>query len=301
MAKLRLLTSVAVMVAMLMAALPATAFAHDDDGPSSIYLALGDSVPAGVGASKAKKGYVPLANKKAFEMDLLNLAISGETSGSFIGSFFADGGGQLGAAFSAILDPATDTEVVTLDVGANDLLGLLDSEPSCDPSGAFDLDACRFALGGVLVTFGGNYGTILGTLDAAMGASGDSATIMVVTTYNPFDGTAVTAAPLDELDELADLALLGGDGVLTTSCLFPGLNFPGLNDIIACTGSAFGATVVDVHPLFDGKALKLTHIADGDPHPNDKGHKKIAELIDGIWDDLDDDGDEDEDDDEDDD
>ena len=37
--------------------------------------------------------------------------------------------------------------------------------------------------------------------------------------------------------------------------------------------------VVDLHPLFDGKAVALTHIADGDIHPNDSGHEVISDAV----------------------
>ena len=63
---------------------------------------------------------------------------------------------------------------------------------------------------------------------------------------------------------------------------------------------AFGATVVDVYPLFDGAALALTHIASFgvNPslaiHPNNNGYAVIAGAFkDGFEDDDDDDDDDD--------
>ncbi|MCH8855851.1 MAG: SGNH/GDSL hydrolase family protein [Proteobacteria bacterium] len=78
--------------------------------------------------------------------------------------------------------------------------------------------------------------------------------------------------------------MLGEDGAIPTDltgCFLNTLANTGLNDIIACTGLIFDATIVDVHAAFDGKALKLTHVGEGmgDIHPNDKGHKKIADAL----------------------
>ena len=218
------------------------------------------------------QGYADRFNKKIHHA-LTNLGVSGETSTTFIDMLDeVPGPSQLYLASGAITDPTTDTGVVTLDVGANDLLELLASEPVCDPSDpAFDLTKCKIALGGVLTTFAGNYGTILGTLATAMALSSDPATIMVLTAYNPFDGTG------NPLEPLTDLALLGSDGVI--DCTAPA--DWGLNDIIACTGGVIGVpvTVVDVHPHFDGSALILTHIAMGDPHPSNAGHAVIANAL----------------------
>ena len=53
----------------------------------------------------------------------------------------------------------------------------------------------------------------------------------------------------------------------------------GINDLIACIGAGFGADVVDLYPLFAGKALELTHIAEGNIHPNDEGYQVIASAV----------------------
>ena len=100
--------------------------AHADEAGPAVYLALGDSVAAGVGASRADKGYVPrflhtLAKREGTDL-ALNLAVPGATSGSFIA------GGQLADAVATIDEP-DDVQVVTLTVGGNDLLHLLQVEP----------------------------------------------------------------------------------------------------------------------------------------------------------------------------
>jgi lysophospholipase L1-like esterase len=53
----------------------------------------------------------------------------------------------------------------------------------------------------------------------------------------------------------------------------------GLNDIITCVGGLMGAEIVDIHPLFKDAAPALTHIAEGDIHPNNDGHRAIADAV----------------------
>jgi acyl-CoA thioesterase-1 len=90
---------------------------------TGLYVALGDSLAYGIGASdRTRTAYVPLLFKYFKQPQtekvriLRNLSRPGETSDSFIA------GGQLGLAVAAIVEPTTDTRVVTLDIGGNDLL-----------------------------------------------------------------------------------------------------------------------------------------------------------------------------------
>src|SRR4051812_28142525 len=101
-----------------------------------VYLALGDSLAFGVGATDpAQLGYVP----RLFNFfhgtahggvdTFVNYSRPGETSESMIS------GGQLGQALADIQNK--DVRVVTLDIGANDFLTLLQSPPcSTDPAGS---------------------------------------------------------------------------------------------------------------------------------------------------------------------
>jgi len=244
-----------------------------DDHPST-YLALGNSIAVGVGATRVgdngdtvaaweERGYVARFHDKTLsDTALINLAVRGETSTTFLAS------GQLAGAVSAIA-LADDVQVVTLDIGGNDLLDLIFSAPcALDPGST----ACQVAVVSALTAFSGNYPVILGRLTAALAADPGEESLMVMTYYNPFGGTG------SPFEASVDGALLGSDGII--DCTASGFAL-GLNDIIACTGAAFGATVVDVHPLFGKKALKWTHILDPIPdiHPTNKGHKVIAKAF----------------------
>ncbi|MDA1010496.1 MAG: SGNH/GDSL hydrolase family protein [Chloroflexi bacterium] len=99
------------------------------DGATYI-VALGDSLAANVGVSAAREGYVARFHKAIVQRDgteygLRNFGVSGETSGTLIR------GGQLDEASAFIR--ANDVAYVTIDIGANDLLGHLGSA-DCEQS-----------------------------------------------------------------------------------------------------------------------------------------------------------------------
>lgn len=247
-------------------------------GTPTLYLALGDSLAVGDGASvPAETGYVGLlsdyymGSSHGDAKQSLNIAVGGETTGSFMAA-------QLNSAVAAILDPSTDVQVVTISIGGNDLLNLL-NEPTdacvIDPGSTTCQTLLAAALGGVAA----NYPTLMGTLMWALDQDPGTERVFVLTLYNPFGGTgSVYEAPVDR-------ALLGAD--LTVDCAAAQADplDAGLNDIVACTSMAFGATVVDGYAAIGDNALTLTHI--GDPgfniHPNDAGYAAIAKAHRRAW------------------
>jgi acyl-CoA thioesterase I len=234
------------------------------------YLVLGDSLAVGVGATRPDEtGYVArlsraLASADATPRvtDLVNLAIGGETSTSMIAS------GQLAAAVDAIRVADPPVMLVTLDIGGNDLLGLLRTDACrANPQGAECLQLLAIALG----AFEANDRHILGELTAALDDHAPGATLAVMTYFNPFSGTDAS------LEAAAELALLGTDGRLDCDLAAPDAR--GMNDSIACVGEELGAVAVDVKPAFAGLGLELTHIANEDIHANDRGYEVIADLF----------------------
>ena len=256
------------LVAVILAGLPNGAAAASP--ATRVYIALGDSLAYGIGASdRTRTAYVPLLfqyfqQPRAENVRVLrNLSRPGETSDSFIA------GGQLALAIAAIADPTTDTRVVTLDIGGNDLLFLL-SGPPCegDPGGVL----CQALVAEQLRKFAINYAVILEALSTALESDPGNETLLAMTYYNPYGGTGHPYEPF------ADGVLLGSDLVIDCSAP-PGDPRAGLNDLIACIGAASGAVVADVYPAFGDRALELTHIARGDVHPNDAGHAVIAQTF----------------------
>jgi lysophospholipase L1-like esterase len=237
------------------------------------YLALGDSLAWGDGATDpSTTSYVPLlgdyfaGQPHGGAKNAVNLAVRGETSSSFLA-------GQVGAAMARIGDPSTDVRVITLSIGGNDLLDLL-NEPTdaCvqDPSGLTCQGLVATALGGVA----DRLPVILGSLAMSLAGDPDGARVYVLTLYNPFGGTG------SPFEAAVDAGLLGSDMRIDCAALQTDPTAAGLNDIVACTSMAFDATVVDSYPVIGDRALELTHI--GDPvfniHPNDEGYVLIAKA-----------------------
>jgi lysophospholipase L1-like esterase len=240
-----------------------------DQPARNYHIALGDSVAAGQGASVPEQlGYVGIfdrfnrANHRKTER-FVNLAVSGESSFTFLGD-------QMARTLEIINDPSTKVQVITLTIGANDFLPLLRTEPcASNPVGA----PCRLVVASALTAFAGSYLVILSQLGIALAQDPGEGRILVTTYYNPFDGTG------DPLEAPVDAALLGSDGAVDCAANKENPVKVGLNDIIVCFGGLVGAEVVDIYPLFNDAAPALTHIAEGDIHPNDDGHRAIAEAV----------------------
>jgi lysophospholipase L1-like esterase len=235
----------------------------------SLYIALGDSLAWGDGASVPERnGYVPrfavyLRGAPHGDADkVANLAVRGATTGDVLAA-------QLPEALVLIADPATDTSAITLSIGGNDLLDLIN-----DPGDACLADVtsptCQqllfIAMNGVAT----NMPVILGSLQAALADDPGSESVLVLLPYNAFSGTG---HPL----ELAIAQVMRGND-LAFACTANPATY-GLDDILGCTAFATGALVVDAYPLFEGRTLELTHISEGfNVHPNDDGYAVIAKA-----------------------
>ena len=212
------------------------------------YLALGDSLAANVGAPSAQDGYVSRVHHWLEERDgrrygLLNLGVPGETSGSFLT------GGQLDEALDFLA--ANRVAYITVDIGANDLLGHLTS-PEC--SADLGAAACEARLDGALAAYEENLPEIF----AALREAAPEATIVFLTAYNPFSlGTGIafeedTGRTLDEL-----------------------------NDVAAAAAGPAGILVADGFTPMQGLAAYTTLMLDSPPdiHPNALGHDVLAQAV----------------------
>ncbi len=281
--KLRLIFSTCIMIALVALG---SASARNPGGSSNDYLALGDSIAFGFIDQAGFEYYNP-TNFVAYpdyvgltlDLNPADAGCPGETTGSFLSSTAPD----LGCRFYRSLFPlhvtyasakstqlafATrylqhhpDTALVTIDLGANDLL-LLEEEcnddPTCIEQGAPQV----FAMAGA------NMQTTL----AALRATGYSGAIIIMNYYS-----------------------------LDYSNQFETLLIEGLNQAISAPAGAYGAVVADVFSAFGAAtsnpfAAGNTCVAgllnasnpptsppSCDVHPSQSGHKLIAQVIAGAY------------------
>lgn len=163
--------------------------------------------------------------------------------------------------------------VATLDIGGNDLLGLLRPVSPCVGKVGFGPRGGPCSVESALDQFGVNYEQIIRTVSDALASDPGHATLLVTTYFNPCSGTG------GPLEAVIDRALLGTDGRVDCDAQADPASI-GLNDAITCTAKPLGARVVDRYPIFQENARLLAHVDEGDIHPNDRGHAAIASAID---------------------
>lgn len=229
---------------------PGVVDALEADG-DTFYVALGDSLAANVGVASPKDGYVSrfhgaIQARDGRQYGLRNFGISGETSGTMIRI------GQLDAAVAFIDD--NDVDYVTIDVGANDLLGHIYS-PDCEAS--FETPACQARLNTALAAYEENLEVILERLT---GAAGDETTVILLQTYNPFSFG---------FGEGNDLEMVTDDAVSR------------LNQAAAEVAGRHDVLVADGFAALAGKTAGATHMLDNPPdiHPLAVGYDLLASAL----------------------
>ncbi|HUF54146.1 MAG TPA: GDSL-type esterase/lipase family protein [Dehalococcoidia bacterium] len=231
-------------------------------GDRPLYLSVGDSLAAGIGATDPTRGgWAPLVALSLPDYDFVNLGIPGDDSDELLND------GQLDYALAEIFsregddDPANDVGVITLEIGGNDLLDIyfdLVIPGDCpNITESLQREVCVDAFETALSEYSANLSQTLTTLRSAVDAP-----IFLITLYNPFSGGAST------VDEIGQLALEGMEG-----SPFP----EGLNDVIRQIGGEFGVHMVEWYELFLGK--QADYISMDLIHPNDTGHRVMADAV----------------------
>lgn len=227
------------------------------------YMALGDSLAVGVGASDpSRTGYVPLfhdylrenldctpgAGAHCAQLDLNNLGFGGATTTTLVQR-------QLPTALAELQarnqddNARNDVEVITIDIGGNDVF------PLVNVCGGGFTTQCATAIQSTFTTVAQNMALTLGQLRAAAGSDTD---IIVMTYYNSLVGCQLSA-----LAPLGNVVLEGQPGVLPA----------GLNDIIRSLAASVGASVAETFGQLGPSDL----VGGADClHPNDAGYSKLA-------------------------
>jgi lysophospholipase L1-like esterase len=275
----RLLRCLTVLAAALpLALLPAASGQAAPPSPA-VYLALGDSVAFGTGATDpATQGYVPLVaadlqgdgcggkgKGKAVgcRVELVNLAENGATTVTLIAKQLQPAL-DLIEARNATRTSVDDVRLITITIGGNDVV---------DPV----VQACLLGRGNCPATIAAqvaqvstNYGLILSALREA---AGPDTTIAVTAYYNAIENTgcAINAAtPLGR-------AVLEGNPREPGGAVVPGLPLvaAGFNDAIRQQAAAYGAVIVETAAVVDPQ----TETQPDCLHPNTKGHADIAAAV----------------------
>ena len=216
---------------------------------ASDYVALGDSLAAGSGASSPANSYVGILfaslRSELGVTQLFNRARPGEKSDSLRTE------GQLAAALGDI-NAASDTAAVTIDIGGNDGLAAVPcpshwDEPSCP--------------------FRASFAATLDDLATALAADPGDEVLAVMAYYNPEAGTGTAQEAYYEHD------LFGDNGVIGLADAGADV---GLNDVIYQEAVARAVPVADPYRAFEanGQAFMADSI-----HANDAGHAAIAEAF----------------------
>lgn len=211
-------------------------------GPGDVYLALGDSLAAGFIVDQPEDAYVAriaAALQQQRSIEVRNLAIPGETSGSFLRR-------QLPQALAFIQEQrAAGKRVspITLDIGGNDARAV---------ESASNEERRR-----TIATIEANIGSALDQLLAATSTrfGQPTADIAIMTYYNPYPGD-----PADESSPAYWSAQLNAAIIRAASTR---------GVAIANVEESFAG----------GNVYRYTYIAAGDVHANSDGHALIAEQF----------------------
>lgn len=224
------------------------------------YIAIGDSLAFGVGASDpATDGYVAitydaLRRSERYRnrgLDLINLGVPGATSSDLLLP-----GGQLERAVAEIKEREEDAssaddnvEIITVNIGGNDVQALVTSDSPClaDPQSA----ECQDRFQETMDILEEDLTQVLRRLRQAA----PEADIVVLDLYSSLSGRG--GAP----ELVGDLAVGEINAVTERVVSDPELK----------------AKLVSVYSLFRGRAAQL--VAADNFHPNDDGYAVMAEVV----------------------
>ncbi|MCL6515846.1 SGNH/GDSL hydrolase family protein [Alicyclobacillus sp.] len=252
------LCALALLVTLL--TIPAAPAAADTRRPSGALLpgqrlvALGDSIPFGYGLPGAvapvtarslselrpAPAAYPLLVARDNQARAVDLAVPGWTSSDLLGA--------LGTApFAHALRQAN---VVTIEIGSNDLLRAAPERTAAQTGGAVRVDPARVQA--AISQLGKNLPLILAAVRKQTAAP-----IVLFNLYNPYPAAS-------SLHTAAESAVSAA------------------NQVIAATAAQNAIPVVDAHAVMDGHQTLLIRVAEGDIHPNAAGQRALADALEEV-------------------
>ncbi|MBI0578840.1 hypothetical protein IEC97_15855 [Neobacillus cucumis] len=223
-------------------------FAENTDKKSIV--ALGDSITYGWNLQDRSQAFPYLIGTDEYTV-LKNISAPGWKTTDLLA----------GMSTAENMDAIKNADLITLDIGNNDLLSLpevkvildqLKANPPVLPT-QDQINAATAALMNAISKLPANLGAVITTVKNV----NPDAPIILYNLYNPF-GT--NAGPLHDLGEK----------------VIPAVNSQVINPL----AQTFGAHVANAYSAFDGRQAEL--ILPGDIHPNTAGHQVLAGLANDI-------------------
>jgi lysophospholipase L1-like esterase len=213
------------------------------------YTAMGDSLAVGV---LANSGYVPrysddITSDTGVQVTRIDLGQNGAHSGDLLNSLKND---------PNFRNSISSSQVVTWDIGGDDLLHAVGQFRSGTCGGADNQDCLRAAV----ATFMPNWDAIVQQILAMRSQS--NTVIRTMDVYNPFVTELMVAGSFNTIEPYLDQ----------------------VNAHIAASAAANNIPMAKVHEAFNGPngdqdPITKGFIAIDGIHPNDNGHKAIADQL----------------------
>jgi lysophospholipase L1-like esterase len=267
---LLIVTSLALLAAGLLAS-SSTAHAQGFVGPKKYYLALGDSLAYGYQPnfdwSHGYANYFFTNLQGHGTQQLINMGCPGETTSTFIKGgcpgklidHYYYPGAQLTAAVNFIKNHAGQVSPVTLDIGANDLTGDINTS-TCAINANWNTDEQNTI---------SRLTTILNTLKSALNGTGD---LLVMNYYDPYQNKCPNSVP--------DIQQFNSDIASTVASV--------VGDQVADVFTAFGGPTVYNTNLctwtwYVTKPPCSTNSPSPDIHSTRTGYSVIATTFESIY------------------
>jgi len=240
------------------------------------YLALGDSLAAGVGASTTSKGYVAdlyakeHKKKRWHGLVLENLSCSGATTGSMLngGGCSYTSGTQLGDAEAFLSAHAGQVAFVTIDIGAN------------------DVDSCVSGTGIDMTCFDNGMSAITTNLPlilSGLASAGGSTPVVGMSYYDPFLAAWVLLGTSGQAVAQESESLAGGLNSLLVGDFGAG-HAADVAGAFATTDFALKAKYLGTTvPVNVARVCEWTNMCTHeDFHADDAGHARIAKAFEKV-------------------